>query len=193
MKNIFSYMIFFILSCGFVLSSGFLFAEEHQHSHEEHEVHLDDDHHQHAEENHEHEKEGHEHHEDEHGEHEGSKFGPGKAILEVKHEGERFKLSPDAEKVMGIKIQTLVNTDKTKTFSVPKGSIVYYQEKTGVYREHDSWYELIDIMVTEINSNEMLISSEKLNAHDQIVVSGLGLLRVAHLEASGQGGQGHAH
>ena len=37
------------------------------------------------------------------------------------------------------------------------------------------------------------IESKDLAQNDQIVVNGVGLLRVAHLEASGEGGQGHVH
>lgn len=160
----------------------------------------DDHKHDHVKENnHENTKDKEEHgehedeHSDEHDEIDGEKFGPDKAILEVKNQGQLFKLSITAEQVMEIKSLAVVATEKDGYFKVPQSSIVEYQDKVGVYRQQKQWYELLNVTITQANNNEVLIFSEALKTSDQVVVSGLGLLRVAHLEASGQGGKGHAH
>ena len=121
------------------------------------------------------------------------RFGPGKAILEVKNDGQLFKLSTHAEQVMGIKLALPVKSPGKHYFKVPKSSIVKYQEKVGIFRKHDNWYELIKIKRVRTVGSDILIYTQKLTSHDQLAVAGVGLLRVAHLEASGQGGEGHAH
>ena len=145
---------------------------------------------------HEEESDAHGHHDEgegDHGEHESSKFGPGKAILEVKNEGKNFKLSSDSEKVIGIKFKSPISANKKHQFRVPSGSIVEYQENIGIFRKRGDWYELIEADVVETIKNESLIYSKKLDINDKVIFAGVGLLRVAHLEASGQGGKGHAH
>lgn len=201
----------------FIFSQSALFAEDHDHDekhdhkqhsdknshdsdhkenhHKTHKDNHDEDNHEHDEHSDGHSKDSHDTHgEGEgHDEHESSKFGPGKAILEVKNEGQNFKLAMAAEQVMGIKSQLPVLTEEPHHFKVPRNSIVEYQEKIGLFRKRDGWYELIDARIIKTVNGESLVYSENLSVHDQIIYSGVGLLRVAHLEASGQGGKGHAH
>lgn len=134
---------------------------------------------------------GEEHSEEE--EHETSRFGPGKAILEVKNEGQYFKLSPVAEKAIGLKSQLPIATDEEHHFKVPQSSIVEYQEYIGIYRKKAGWYELVDVKIIKTTDSESLIYSKNLKSDDQIIFTRVGLLRIAHLEASGQGGEADEH
>ena len=52
---------------------------------------------------------------------------------------------------------------------------------------------MIHVEVVKRGKYGTQIKSKDLSENDQIVAEGIGLLRVAHLEASGQGGQGHVH
>lgn len=171
MKNL-TYLLF-LFSLAFLSYPNGLFADDH-------------DHHNHKEEKHE--SETHEHEE-----HEGEKFGPDKAILEVKKDGQQFKLSTAAEKTMGIKSQPPATTEQPYYYKVARSSLVEYQDKIGIYKEGHHWYELLEVTVVQTMDSEVVIYCKELKLSDKVAFLGVGLLRVAHLEASGQGGEGHAH
>ncbi len=44
-----------------------------------------------------------------------------------------------------------------------------------------------------IENGRVIIKGSNIGPHTVIASSGLGFLRAAHLQASGQGGKGHAH
>jgi hypothetical protein len=71
--------------------------------------------------------------------------------------------------------------------------VVDFQNKLGVYKRKGDWFEMVTIQVVHRGKYSAQIKSSKLFKSDQIVSHGVPLLRVAHLEASGQGGQGHVH
>lgn len=149
--------------------------------HEDHEGHDD---HEHAEE----EPHGH----SSHGDHGGSKFGKGKAIVEVQGEGKRFQLAKGAIKTMGLKSIKL-DSSSQGVYEVPASSVVDFQNEIGIYKRQGDWFELIDVKVVQRGKYAAKIKASDLSAGDEIVNGGVALLRVAHLEASGQGGQGHVH
>ena len=127
-----------------------------------------------------------------HDDHGGEKFGVGKGIVEVKEGGKHFKLSKDAMKTL--KLDTVRLDPATKgTYEVPTKSVVTHQGKTGVYRKKGAWFEMISVQVVKRGKYGAQIKSKKLSRDDLVVSEGVGLLRVAHLEASGQGGKGHVH
>lgn len=156
--------------------------------HKEHEekdaIHLDE--HDKHEESKEHDER------DDHRE-ESSKFGEGKAILEVKNDGEKFRLSEKAEHVMGIKLTTIIKQKDQDRFQIPLAALVEFQSEQGVYIKKDNWYKLVDIKILKSQNQNLVIEAHDILPSDKIVTSGVSLLRIAHLEASGQGGQGHAH
>ena len=171
MKSIIkSIFIIVSLATSYIASAG----EGHDHSKHEKKKASHDDH------------KGHDDHGDE------GKFGKGKAIIEVKEEGKHFKLSEEAIKTL--KIDTVRLDPPTKgLFEVPSNAIIDFQDKTGVYRKKGQWIEIVIVKVVKRGKYGTLIESKDLAQNDQIVVNGVGLLRVAHLEASGEGGQGHVH
>ena len=155
---------------------------------EEHDIgHEEDKHHDHKkEENHDEATHG------EHDDHADSKFGEGKAITEVKGEGKRFKLADTAIKTLGLKSIKL-EPWKNGVFEVPTSSVVDFQDEIGIFKRQGDWFELVEVSVVQRGKFGAKIKTNKLVAGDEIVNEGVALLRIAHLEASGQGGQGHVH
>lgn len=119
--------------------------------------------------------------------------GQGKAIVAVEGAGERFKLSEKAEEVMGIVTEQVEKVPGESRFWVPVASLVEFQEHLGVYRKKKGWYELLHINSIRRDGRRILVAALQLRAKDQVASAGAGLLRVAHLQALGQGGHGHAH
>ena len=124
--------------------------------------------------------------------HEGGNFGEGKAILDVTENGYKFKLSERAIKTIKLKIQVISPLGEN-TFRVPKSSLISFGEQFGVFVVRNGWFEIVEIKVKNRKNNAINIISRKLSKSDQIVVSGVPLLRIAQLEASGEGGEGHGH
>jgi len=103
-----------------------------------------------------------------------------------------FELSKKAIKLM--EIETIkVDKSKKEIFSIPKSALVKYGEKYGVYKYDGEHFELIEIDKIITKKSSITFRSKLLNGEDQIVVKGVPLLRVSHLQASGQGGEGHGH
>ncbi|MBS1985390.1 MAG: hypothetical protein JST16_14590 [Bdellovibrionales bacterium] len=142
-------------------------------------------------------KEGGTEHGEEHGErHEESEesqspgVGPGKAILEANHE-KGFKLSEAALKMVGVKTAAVQVGAGGAT--VPKASLVLFQGEVGVYRVKDGWYKLIEVQIASRNKETAVVRSSELKSGDQVANEGVGLLRVADLDASGGNEEGHGH
>ncbi|USN47046.1 MAG: hypothetical protein H6626_12770 [Pseudobdellovibrionaceae bacterium] len=152
----------------------------HEKGHDSHEGHNDHDEHE-SENSHAH---GHGHGEE--------AFGEGKAITAVFNEGEKFKLSSESEKLLGIETSPLDLAGGGK-FKISNESLVRYQNHLGVFIKKDDWFVLIKLEKAQPKENYFIIESTELSKGVQIVNSGVPLLRVAHLQASGQGGKGHAH
>lgn len=129
---------------------------------------------------------------EEHG-HESSKFGEGKAITEVKGEGKAFKLSDRAERVMEIKAHTFRGNESKGVFTIPLAALVEFQDEQGIFVRRDGWYTLVEVKVIKNEKDLVTIQSHDLSLADEIITGGVPLLRVAHLEASGKGGEGHGH
>ena len=167
--------------------------DEHEHEEEEdeeHGHHGDKGNHDSDEEHSDHDDHGSEDsHAHGHGE---ESFGEGKAITAVFNEGEKFKLSMESEKLLGIRTSPLELADGSK-FKISNESLVRYQNHLGVFVKKDGWFVLIKLEKAQPKENYFVIESTELNKGEQIVNSGVPLLRVAHLQASGQGGKGHAH
>lgn len=177
--------------------------EDHKHDHDKEEKHEHDEKaeeghaheekgHSHEEKGHSHEEKGHSHEEGGHGHGEGSKFGPGKAIEEVKGEGKQFRLSQKAVSIMSLKTEPLRSVVNERA-RVPASSLVFFQEEVGVYVLRDGWFQLIELELLNSDGKNANVKTKYLKPTDLIVTGGVALLRIAHLEASGQGGQGHVH
>jgi hypothetical protein len=80
--------------------------------------------------------------------------------------------------------------------TVPARSLVYFQDEVGVYRLRNGWYKLVEIPAPEkkLSGAELVtIRTEELQPGDQVIQTGVPLLRVAELEAWGGSGDGHGH
>lgn len=103
-----------------------------------------------------------------------------------------FELSKKAIKLM--EIETIkINKSKKNVFSIPKSALLKFGEHFGVYKYDGEHFELIEIANITTKKSSITFRSKLLNGEDQIVVKGVPLLRVSHLQASGQGGEGHGH
>jgi hypothetical protein len=109
------------------------------------------------------------------------------AVLEV-HPDEGIRLSDPAKKTLGLGLMTLTSTS---IHTIPKSSLVYFQDKIGIYRFKNNFYKLIPVSIKSVNNqtNSAMIYSPELNPNEQIVIQGVPLLRVTEMEAfSTEGG-----
>lgn len=128
--------------------------------------------------------------EHEHGSHD-EKLGEGKAIIEIKRDGDRFRLSTEAIALIGIQSET-IEADATGIYRFDRSALVFYGNNVGLYTNQDDWFEIVELSDVSIKGQSVELGAKtKLNG--KVVTKGVALLRVAHLEATGQGGQGHVH
>ncbi|MBN8555445.1 MAG: hypothetical protein J0L93_08375 [Deltaproteobacteria bacterium] len=139
---------------------------------------------------------------DEHGHGEGHeesspKFGPGKAILAVRDEGKTFQLSEESIKFLKIEFsapQFVIETKGAKPLlQIPRSALVSFQENMGIYIQDGKWIQLIPVKVLKKINGHVFVHAEGLDSDALIATKGVPFIRTAHLEASGQGGEGHAH
>ncbi len=149
----------------------------------------------------EHAHEGEDHTKDEHAEHneekghtdseeheESAQVGPDKGVL-VANEKSGFKLSPEATKNFKLKFQAYSGWP----ISLPLDSILQTTEEKNIYRVRDGFIKRIDISILSKSKTELTFTSSDLMSGDQIVISGLGFLRMAELAAFGGAPEGHSH
>ena len=98
----------------------------------------------------------------------------------------------ESEKFLKIKTSAIKALGKGR-FQIPIGTIVTYQSKRGVYTKLDGWFEVKDISLLVSHDNYLVVQIRDYKSEKLVASSGLGFLRAAHLQASGQGGKGHAH
>ncbi len=185
-------------------SESFLVAEDHKHQEEDdHDDHKEGEEHQESGGHKEHGEEKHGHAEkDEHG-HEGDheesspKFGPGKAILVVRNDGKTFQLSDESIKFLKIEFSKPQFVTEAKgavpLLQIPRSALVSFQEKMGIYVQDEKWIQLVPIKIIKKINGHVLVQAEQLHSDALIATKGVPFIRTAHLEASGQGGEGHAH
>lgn len=101
-----------------------------------------------------------------------ARIGEGKAVLEAK-EGKGIRLSEQAQKSIGVRLVPPSELAGT----LPKGSIVSYQDKRAVYVLRDGFFKRLELGKLTFPSN--------LKPSDQLAVEGAALLRASELEAFG--------
>lgn len=141
----------------------------------------------------EHEHDGGEEHGDDHGgeeqEETNSSVGPDKGITKFdKKLG--FQLRDEAVKTF--KLATVQATPGA-AMTLPSGAIFFGLEERNVYRLRDGYYKRIDFKLLSKTKTHSTVQLDDIRSGDQIVVGGLGFLRVAEITASGGGAAGHAH
>lgn len=171
MKNLLSVFLFFASSSIF---SPQLYAQNHN---------------KHAEES---EKESHEGHNDHGSEHGEESIGKNQAIISVRQEGEEFKLSGESESVLKITTSKVTSQGKN-LYKVPRSSLVSFKSEIGVYVKRAGWFRLSEVIILKQSEKDIHIKSQDILETDEVVISGVAYLRIAQLQASGQGGKGHAH
>lgn len=92
-----------------------------------------------------------------------------------------IRLTEKAKEVIGIKTEKL----SAGSFSAPKSALVYFGDKVGVYRFRDGWFKLIEIRVVSKKEESVSLTSTELKDGDQIVITGVALLRVSEMDAFG--------
>jgi hypothetical protein len=177
-------------------------TEKDEHKHEDgekHEVHEDrkskiekkhDDH------DHEHEKESSEKHNDheegegdEHGHEENNQVGPGKGIVSASEE-DGIQISPEAEKNFEIK---KIKVPIQAQFEIPKAAVVTAGTEVNLYRFREGRYKRVDFDFVSKADKKVVVKSKELKSGDEIVVQGMGLLRIAEIAAFGGAPEGHSH
>ena len=165
----------------------------HEHSkqekHDDHEYHKEDDHSKHDNID---EHKGHDHaKEDYHKwhDHGASKaIGKGKAI-EVVDEKMGFKLSKEAIKTLKIKLQ---NVDGDE-FEISKSTLVSSKSIKGVYRFRAGFFKLLTAKILKETKTGYKVKVAGVDFGDQIVINGVGLLRVTDVYSTDKSEYGHSH
>lgn len=123
-----------------------------------------------------------------HGHHGGGKaIGQGKAILEVdEHKG--FKLSPEAIKTLGIQFSA-----SSSKLTIKSSTLVSAKGEKGVYIYRSNFFKLITIKITKQIDDGYIIELGEFKDGDQIVVGGVGLLRVSDIYSTDKSEYGHGH
>lgn len=132
---------------------------------------------------------GHDHAEGEHEEGEAGNIGPDKGILEAS-EKNGFKLSPEAIKNFDLKYQKLTGDGP---WILPKNSIVYSGKEINLYRLRNGFFKRIDFETIKKTSSDITADSDDMREGDEIILVGIGFLRIAELAAFGGVADGHAH
>lgn len=146
--------------------------EEEGHDHGKEDEHGHEDEHGLGEEEHEHGKNEHGHEEGGHEEEEASAVGPDKGILEKGKKG--FRLSPEAIATFELKTAKFAGLAST-----PKSAIVKVKDEKFLYRISEGWIKRVDL--------------DDVETGDEIVVSGMGYVRMAEVVAEEGMAHGHSH
>ncbi len=134
------------------------------------------------------------HHEDEHelaGRHDhddGKSIGAGKAIKEV-DENKGFQLSSEAVKTLSLKLKAVHGS----TFRIKKDALVKSKNIKGVYRYRSGFFKFLPAKVVKKLSDGDVIEVKDVAFGDQIVINGVGLLRVTDIYSTDESEYGHSH
>jgi hypothetical protein len=128
---------------------------------------------------------GHEHGHDE----SGDNIGPDKGILEASAK-DGIKLSKEALARFGIKTQRL---NGRGPWMVPISARVQSGEEVNVFRARGEFYKRIDFSTIKTSFTHITIRTSDLREGDQIVIEGVGFLRIAEVVAFGGAPEGHSH
>lgn len=115
--------------------------------------------------------------------------GPDKGIVEAdEHTG--FKLSPEALKNFEIRS---VKLDNSRAWTLPTSCVVRSGNEVNLFRLRNGFFKRIDFQEIRKSTNQIVVASPDLSAGDEVVVAGLGFLRIAELSAFGGLAEGHSH
>lgn len=160
-------------------------GEQHDHGHSKEKDEDHDHDHDHGEE-----KEGSHGKASEHKHEEGNdNVGPDKGIVEASEEN-GIKLSKEAFGNFGIKTQKLSGVGP---WTMPSSARLFSGEEINLYRVRDQFIKRIDFKTLKATGSSITIQASELRAGDEVVISGIGFLRIAELAAFGGAPEGHSH
>lgn len=121
---------------------------------------------------------------------EGSNVGPENGITEAsKNKG--FKLSVEANKNFELKTLKLSGPGP---WTVPLSARMLSQEEDNIYRVREGFIKRIDFNLTSKDrSGKMTIKSADLKEGDEVIIEGVGFIRISELTAFGGAPEGHTH
>lgn len=112
--------------------------------------------------------------------------GEGKAIVAIRNGGRQFQLSKESTEFLGITWLTIGKRLKSKELTTLERYLVTYQNSIGIYiRSERGWIELKEIRVIKKNGESVVVIIDGVSMKDQLATNKLGMLRAAHLQASG--------
>ncbi len=123
-----------------------------------------------------------------HGEEGGKSVGKGKAI-EAVDKVKGFKLSKEAIKSLDLKLQT-VNGDE---FTIEKSTLVASKDLKGIYRFRGGFFKFLPIDLKKEVNGKYLVKVKGVEFGDQIVIDGVGLLRITDVFSTDSSNYGHSH
>lgn len=124
-------------------------------------------------------------HEDEHKHEEEHEHG---TQVEVKEEG--FSLTPEAIKNFELRTTKLVGTSP---WLIAQSAVLYAGEEVNVYRVRKNLYTRIDFKIISQQNGNLKIHSADLQESDEVVINGVGFVRIVEIVSSGGMPHGHSH
>lgn len=115
--------------------------------------------------------------------------GAGKGILEASPE-DGIKLSPEALKNFALKTVPLKGLGP---WTIGSSARLESLEEVNLYRKRNDFYRRIDFTILKRLPGQMTITSKELKAGDEVVIDGVGFLRLAELAAFGGAPESHSH
>lgn len=151
----------------------------------DHNKHKDDDGHDHGSHD---DHKGHGSHDGHEGHGGGKAIGKGKAIEEV-DEKKGFKLSKEAIKTLKLKLDTVNGS----SFKISKKTLVASKNTKGVYRFRAGYFKLLPAKIKKELPDGYMVEVSGVDFGDQIVIDGVGLLRVTDVYSTDKSEYGHSH
>lgn len=152
---------------------------------EKHDNHDEDHHDKESDHNDEHKDE----HEGDHHEEENNKIGPTKGILKADKEL-GFILSPEAVKNFGL---STLKLSAASSWTIPLKARVLSKDEVNLFRIRNGHIKRIDFEKLSNDGDNMKVKSSELLSGDEVIVDGVGYVRIAEITAFGGGTEGHSH
>ena len=115
-------------------------------------------------------------------------IGKGKAIEEV-DDNKGFRLSKEAIKTLKIKLKSV----KGKSFNVEKSALVASKNIKGIYIYRNGYFKLFSVSINKEMKKSYSVNLSNVRFGDQVVISGVPLLRVSDIYSTDTSEYGHAH
>lgn len=117
-----------------------------------------------------------------------AQIGPGKAV-ELFDADKGLKLSQKAVKMLGLKA---IDISTGTHISVPLKSAIYIKEDVALYILREGFFKFVPVKILTHTTNELTIDSAAFKSGDQIVIEGVPLLRIAHLNVMNTESEKHS-